>query len=346
VASDWHPARAQRGGRSTPLRVWLTLVVAAGFLAGCGSNGHSSGPKFALHYSSNCKQWNAANLSEKLGYVSNIEGGGAVVPGAAPGLEETAAIKEELSSRCNQAAQDGLDASTKIAAIVPMHPASPSSVTSTSPTEEPGGPLSVVGTIRQSDGEGTAIRSSYELGPLIYSKTATPPAAVLEACGADYQTTIAQMAFARGKVTVNYTEGSLAQNIGFLPEGSVRSTSRQAPWQGTVAYDIEGQWRCNGTGEESGDVTFQPGESKTVPFWILAQVLSNAAPQVTPEAMDAWRFMPSGISTESVHAVVTTSGRGAGRCEAEDVLMLYAELPFSVEADNGTGNMVGCRALR
>jgi len=342
VSLVWRLPRADRRRRPTSPRrwAWLALVGLGGLLAGCGSN-QSTGPKFALHYSSNCKQWNTANLSERKGYVSNIAASGAVPSEGAAGGDVNAAIEAELRSHCQAAAITGVDASTKLASIVPMHAGSSSSATSTA--EEPGGPLSEVGTIRHSDGEGTAIGSSYELGPLIYSTTATPPAAVLEACGANYSTTIAQMAFARGQVTVSYTEGSLAQNIEFVPEGSVVSTSRQAPWQGTVAYDIEGQWKCNGSGEESGaDVTFQPGESKTVPFWILAQVLSNATPQVTPEMMDAWKFAPSGISTGGVHSVVTTSGRGAGRCEVEDVLMLYARLPFSVEADNGTENMVGC----
>jgi hypothetical protein len=328
-------------GRSAQVRSssgggWLALVVLAGLLAGCGSGGTTNGPKFALHYSSNCKQWNAASQRERLGYISNIEGGGAVAPGGATGLAGSEAIKDELTAACQA------HASTKLAAIVPMHADTTSSATPT--PEEPGGPLRPVGTIGQSDGQGTAIRSSYELGSPFYSKTATPPSAVLEACGANYKTTIAQTAFTRGQVTVHYAHGSLAQNVEFVPGGSVVSTSRQAPWQGTVAYELEGQWQCNSSGEEAGaNVTFQPGESKTVPFWMLAQVLRNASPRVTPEMMDAWKFAPSGISTGGrERLVVTTSGRGAGRCGSEDVLMLYAKLPFSVEVDNGTGNMVAC----
>jgi hypothetical protein len=98
--------------------------------------------------------------------------------------------------------------------------------------------------------------------------------------------------------------------------------------------------------KESSVVTFQPGESKIVPFWVLAQVLTNAQPRVSPETMDAWKFTAAGISAGSVRDVIKTSDPHAGRCEAEDVLMLYARLPFSVEAENGTENMVACKRAR
>lgn len=239
---------------------------------------------------------------------------------------------------------------TPVAQSRPTMPTDTTAPTSSAakPAPEVGGPLRSVGTIRQSNSEGTGIGSKYRLGPLVYGPNEIPPPLVLEACSANYQTTIAQTGFARGQVAVSYTAGSLAQDVELVPGEMVVSATKAIPWLGTTAFDVEGQWKCDKTGEEAGiNVTFQPGETKTFRFWILASGLSNAHPRFTSADTGIWKFNASGVTAGNTRPTATTSGPNAGSCEGEDVLMAYAKLPFSIEVEGfGTeGTMVACKAV-
>jgi hypothetical protein len=321
------------------------VVLVALLAGGCSSAAPSTLAGAQLTGSSTCQAWASASVVQRQQYATNVQSVIAVPAGIAHGAQAAAYAYGYVGGRCHRAEQAGQAATTSLSSVLAASSPTTSTAAAPSPTAEPGGSLRYVGTISQSNSEGTGISSKYSLGHLVY---VPPPTPVLEACNAASAETTAQTAYARGQVVVSYTHGSLAQDIELVPGEVVISTSKDAPWQGTVAFDVAGQWRCDGTGEESGiNVSFQPGETKTFPFWVLAQVLSNASPHVNPAVAEAWKFNASGITIGTSRPTVTTSGPHAGSCENEDVLMLYARLPFSVEVE-GFGSeavTVRCRAV-
>ena len=230
-------------------------------------------------------------------------------------------------------------------------PASPGVVATTHAAatpapSEPGGPLHEVGTMTETDDKGTAVHLQYQLGPLGYSPAVVAPTAVLEACHEDYATTIAQTAYSRGQMSVSYTEGSLPTEIALGADGAISGTSTATKWSGSVAYDVEGQWKCPANEEAGTSVTFQPGETKTFPLWVLSSGLSNAQPKFTSTVIDGWEF--TGVTIGDSPMEVTTSGPNAGKCENKDVLMLYAKLPFSIEVEGYVGSsprVVACEGV-
>jgi hypothetical protein len=201
------------------------------------------------------------------------------------------------------------------------------------PTQGDGGPLKKVGTITASDGEGTTFRERFKLGPLLYRQEGTPPEAVLEACGANYASTIGQTVFSRGVVTISYSEGSLTELVPIVPNETVSGEG----YLGITAYKVEGIWQC----QDTFSLSFEPEESKTFPIWVLSQVLSNAEPEVSEAALNSWRFTPL---ESTPYPLVSTSGPGAARCPSdtgeEDTLRLYARPPF--KGKNQYGNPVIC----
>jgi hypothetical protein len=211
---------------------------------------------------------------------------------------------------------------------------------------EPGGPLHEVGTMTETDGKGTAVHLQYQLGALGYSPAVVAPPAVLETCHEDYSTTIAQMGYSRGQLSVSYTEGSLPTEVALGANGAVSGTSTATKWSGSVAYDVEGEWKCPANEEAGTSVTFQPGETKTFPLWVLSAGLDNAQPRFTPTVIDGWEF--TGVTIGNSPLEVTASGPNAGRCDNKDVLMLYAKLPFSIEVEGYVGSsprVVGCERV-
>lgn len=201
--------------------------------------------------------------------------------------------------------------------------------------ESVGLPLTDVGTLTASDEEGTTFTARYKLGPLLYSQEGTPSETVLDACGANYTTTIQETVFSRGEVTITYQEGSLATTLPLVPTETVSGEA----YGGITAFQVDGQWQC---GLEAIVLSFEPGETKRLPIWILSQVLNNAEPEVSEAALTTWRFTPPEFTT---YPVVSASGPGAARCPSEtgeeDMLMLYARPPF--EGLNAYGNPVMCR---
>ncbi len=318
------------------------LVLVALLASGCSSATKSSSVAEPLIGSSTCQAWARASVAQRQQYATTVQSVIAVPAAFAHGSQAGAYAYGYVGGRCHRAEQAGQAATTSLSSVLAASKATSS--TAAAPAE-PGGPLSYVGTISQSNSEGTGVSSKYSLGHLIY---VPPPTPVLEACKAASAETTVQTAYARGQVVVSYTHGSLAQDMELVPGEVVATTSKDAPWHGIVAFDDEGQWKCDSTGEESDiNVTFQPGETKTFPFWVLAQVLSNASPHVNPAVAEAWKFNASGITIGTSRPTVTSSGPHAGSCENEDVLMLYARLPFSVEVE-GFGSeptTVACKAV-
>lgn len=174
-----------------------------------------------------------------------------------------------------------------------------------------GEPLHDVGTLTIA-GEDTTISARYRIGPIIYSTTGTPPSEVLEACNMNYTSEIPKLAFIRGQVSVSYTHGSLPIFVGVMSEELVSGQR----WAGLVAFDVNGSWVC-GQSETPPGETLHPGESEHYELWVLADVLSNEHPKVTPAMSANWQFGPAGINAGIYNSTVTASGPGARTCESE-----------------------------
>jgi hypothetical protein len=166
---------------------------------------------------------------------------------------------------------------------------------------------------------------------------------VLDACNADYSTTIAQSVSARGEINLSYTEGSLPLTITFDPSAMAYSINGDG-LLGGMAFRVDGAWQC-GTDSGAINAVLDQGENERLPFWFQASVLSNAEPRVSQAMLDSWAF-GSGVflsqgdqSSWETH----TSGPNAARCGNDDVLMLYAHLPFSMV--NDLGNEVRCKPV-
>ena len=102
--------------------------------------------------------------------------------------------------------------------------------------EAVGLPLANVGTLTASDGEGTSFAESFRLGPLLYSSEGTPPSVVLDACGANYSTTIDQAVYSRGEVAISYREGGLATTVPIVPNETVNGDG----YLGVTAFQVDG----------------------------------------------------------------------------------------------------------
>lgn len=179
---------------------------------------------------------------------------------------------------------------------------------------EPGGPLADVGTITRSDEEGTTFSDHYRVGPILYSKEGTPPEEVLEACNVNYPTLTARSVFARGQVTITYQEGTLPTEVslGTVGEAVVQDVDNGEAESGgpvgPVAFRAGGEWLC----QTSFSLEFQPGESQTLPFWIIARILSNSQPRVPASTLNAWYF--NFIDPYYVNHSVIIHGPGTGWC--------------------------------
>lgn len=184
--------------------------------------------------------------------------------------------------------------------------------------EEPGGPVADVGTISVSDGEGTAFRNHFKIGPLIYPDEGMPPDEVLEACNLQYQGILEKSVFARGEISVSYTEGSFPEYLGIDAEGIVQGTGAAAD---VVAYQRNGEWLCRQEELASTSYEIQPGETWTMPIWYIAEdILNNAQPRVSPEVKNGWQFKFIGPAMAGTWKY---SGAGAGECAGYDELYLY-----------------------
>ena len=206
-------------------------------------------------------------------------------------------------------------------AFAPRQPQSSAETeaTSTPPSmaesgSEPGGPLADVGTITRSDEEGTTFSDHYRVGPIIYSKEGTPPEEVLEACNVNYPTLTARSVFASGQVTITYQEGTLPTEVslGTVGEAVVQDVDNGEAESGgpvgPVAFRAGGEWLC----QTSFSLEFQPGESQTLPFWIIARILSNSQPRVPASTLNAWYF--NFIDPYYVNHSVIIHGPGTGWC--------------------------------
>jgi len=167
------------------------------------------------------------------------------------------------------------------------------------------GPLSYVGTITYSDNAGTTFTERVKVGRLHKSSELTPPQAPLAACDDDYSTGIASSVFARGEATITYEEGTLPYEFDVFASGL----------GSIIPFKVDGAWECTGTG---GIATFEPGETQTFPFWIVASgMLSNAEPNINWAEVDTWAIsgVNAGVGVGNGVGVKQMRGPGAVACQ-------------------------------
>lgn len=188
----------------------------------------------------------------------------------------------------------------------------PTTVTAATPAAPT---LKYVGTTKLS-GQGTTITSRYEIGTLGYGASAVPPSSVLEACGINYTSVIAQAAFLQGSVTFTYSQGTVPTAISFVTNDPLPMfDSNNNPYIEVGALYVDGNWTCpNGSGLS---FTLQPGGSVTYPFWIAVQdAVSNAHPQFTTLQLQqaALDFGPTSDQINASNSTKAYSGPDAVKC--------------------------------
>lgn len=176
-----------------------------------------------------------------------------------------------------------------------------------------GGPVSFVGTITGSDGRGTTLVDRYSLGPLINGSEGAPPEVVLNACRINEPGAIASSVFARGQVTTIYQEGSLPLAV---PLNSWEELAQGGDYFLIAAFRLDGEWRCNSETELGAFMELEPGESLSVPVWVVGtRVLTNAQPELPASVTNAWYF--KFIASVNGYSELSITGPGAAHCEEE-----------------------------
>lgn len=186
--------------------------------------------------------------------------------------------------------------------------------------EELGGPIEPVGTMIVTDERGTTFKETFSIGPLSNGEEAPPPASVLGACDFSVPSQTAQAAFARGEVSVSYTEGTIPEQVVINPQGMVEG---EELFDAAAAVELGGEWLC--IGEVGTSYEFQPGETQTLPMWlVVGGILSNENPQVTSDVYNTWRFHPVGPPDLLLRRPSKVTGPGAIKCDQyETQLYLY-----------------------
>jgi hypothetical protein len=195
-----------------------------------------------------------------------------------------------------------------------------------------------IATVTQDD-DGTDVSELYQLGPISYGTDAGAPSAALTGCGSYANAEPATNAYAEGQVTFRYSTGSLPLDpmisLDHVFEDSENYEDGGAEGMiGMMAIEFDGQWTCGGEDQEADfNITLQPGEVSTDPFWlILPQVLTNAQPKLTQLQLNSLVFNP-GIELNNAPPVVyPTIGPSAFNCGQLGTLVLpFAQAPpFSV----------------
>ena len=205
--------------------------------------------------------------------------------------------------------------------LPPPASSQPVDIPSTAPasTEAPPAPspLHLAGTITQSDDQSTTISETWRVGQPQYGEAGQPPAEVLSACGFTDQAQLSISAFIPAEVTIAYTKGALPQTI------TIAANELTNIGEATVAVQTEQGWQCGATSPLN--LSFEPGASGTSQVWILAQVLTNAAPRVTKQEEDSWVFISDGaIQVLTQLPDVTAAGPG---CAPRGQLYMYRTGP-------------------
>ena len=181
----------------------------------------------------------------------------------------------------------------------------------------------------------TKFVSQVRLGSLQYGQAGAPPSEVLSACPTDEETSdsVGDEAFAQGEMVMSYAEGSVPLQMVIDGKGAMAGAGGPSD---TVVHTSQ-DWTCGGEGLQ---YTFQPGQTMTVPFWILNRnALTNSRPRLSQSELNGVTFnlVPTGTWESEDHTTVTLSGPQAATCNEygpeKYKVLPYAHLPSSV---NGT----------
>jgi hypothetical protein len=209
------------------------------------------------------------------------------------------------------------------------------STPSTATTPAASATLSEVGTYTLV-AKNTKFVSKVILGSLQYGQAGAPPSEVLSACPTDEEASdsVGNEAFAQGELVMSYAEGSVPLQMVIDGKGAMTG----AGTSDTVVHTSQ-DWTCGGEGLQ---YSFQPGQTMTIPFWVLNRnALTNSRPRLSQTELNGVTFnlVPTGTWESEDHTVATLGGPQAAACNDTDdgtgryKLLPYAQLPSTV---NGT----------
>ncbi len=169
--------------------------------------------------------------------------------------------------------------------------------TSASNATAPSPEYSPIGTIAIDYAPGATLTIEYSLGSMINATSdgAIPPAAedAYQACeqGLEGNTLV----YVPGQVTVSFS-GPNPTRVSIEPSNDDADLSGPDS-SGLGFFDIlvNGSWVCGGVGSQTETavdaLTLSGGQSVTMPFWIVASVLSSSYPTLTPDQVPGWAFV-------------------------------------------------------
>jgi hypothetical protein len=214
--------------------------------------------------------------------------------------------------------------------------------------KDAGGPLSEVGTVTESDHEGTTVKSDLKLGRILYG-AANAPIDAMNACNSNFTTTLATSAYLRGQVTFSYTQGAVPTVISYDP-GEVMRGIGDTPTGGLMALNIDGQWTCIFSDASDPSLLLQPGQSTSHDAWfIIEDARSNSQPALSQSELNEFAFqikLAVQQMSNPAYAYTTVSGPDTAVChnigapDIGDVLLPFAKLPFTNQTKDGT---LSCR---
>jgi hypothetical protein len=170
----------------------------------------------------------------------------------------------------------------------------------------------------------TKFVSEIRLGSLQYGQAGAPPSEVLSACPGASES-VGNAAFAQGEMIATYSEGSVAFQVSLNGKGSMAGVGSS-----NLALHTSSGWTCSG--EEITQLTFQPGQSATFPFWIInGEALTNARPRLSQAELNrvALNLKPFGAWEHEQPTSITVSGPQAVTCESEQGEQRYKLLPYA-----------------
>src|SRR5580704_12680925 len=140
---------------SRALLVGLGVGITALLASGCSSATKSSSAAVPLTSASTCQAWARASIVQRQEYAMIVQTLIAVPAAFAHGSQPAAYAYGYVGGRCHRAEQAGKAATTSLSSVLAASEAPSSTAAASRAPAEPGGPLNYVGTIRQSNSEGT-----------------------------------------------------------------------------------------------------------------------------------------------------------------------------------------------
>lgn len=180
----------------------------------------------------------------------------------------------------------------------------------------------------------TKFVSEIRLGSLQYGQAGAPPSEVLSACPGASESA-GNAAFAQGEMIATYAEGSVPFQVSLNGKGSMAGVGSS-----NLALHTSSGWTCSG--EEIAQLTFQPGQTATFPFWIInGEALTNARPRLSPAELNrvSLNLKPFGAWEHEQPTSITVSGPQAVTCGSEQGEQRYKLLPYA-QLNKGSS---GCR---